>query len=133
MAEQKPIFKAPEKKPFQMAAPEPSQPPQPSPPEPTKPEAGWQPIATAPSKLPSGDDPGDRDVEFLVRATVLGRDGKRTPIANTETLVKYRMSRKMSGGRWTPAFAMIDAKLETKLGFRPTEWKPAPPPPKADA
>ena len=123
MPEQKPIFKAPEKKPFQPAAEPPT--PHPGKPEPAPVVAvDWKPIATAPNRLPNGDDPGDKDARFMVRATVLGRDGKRTPVPNTETVVRYRMSRKMSGGRWTPAFTIIDDKLETKLGFRPSEWKP---------
>lgn len=101
----KPTFKAPEQKPFKIAETE------------LKPrsdetaaivETGWHPISTAPQ---------DPNAEFQVRAMVNGKG-----ISGTETLVRYRASRKMVGGRWQPAFTIIDAKLGTKLGFRPNEW-----------
>lgn len=117
----KPTFKAPEQKPFQMAGLEAGHepPPPPAPPPPasaaaTKPAkatkpAGWQPIASAPQ---------DESARFMVRATVQGK-----PISGTETVVRYRPSRKMVGRRWEKALSIIDDRLGTKLGFRPTEWR----------
>ena len=72
---------------------------------------GWQPIAAAPQ---------DPQARFMVRATVNGK-----PIGGTETLVRYRPSRKMVGRKWQSALTIIDDRLGTKLGFRPTEWCPA--------
>ena len=109
----KPIFKAPEQKPFKAAEePEAIE---------LKPRSegittvaangGWAPIACAPQ---------DPQARFLVRATVNGK-----PIGGTETLVRYRPSRKMVGRKWQAALTIIDDRLGTKLGFRPTEWHPA--------
>lgn len=75
---------------------------------------GWAPLETAPE---------DATARFLVRATVYAKDGKsRVPVAGTETLVRYRASRKRSGRHWVPALTIIDDRMGTKLGFRPTEW-----------
>ena len=108
----KPLFKAPEQKPFKMAeaAQEHPQPPDASAKWP-EPSDGWQPISTAPQ---------DPQARFLVRATVNGK-----PIGGTETLVRYRASRKMVGRKWQAALTIIDDRLGTKLGFRPTEWSQA--------
>ena len=111
----KPFFKAPEQKPFKAAEPIPHEAPPPAAqpalqPAPTVPPSSeWAPIATAP------DDP---DARFWVRVTVNGK-----PVSGTDTLVRYRGSRKMVGGKWKPSLTIIDDKLGTKLGFRPTEWK----------
>jgi len=103
----KPIFKAPEQKPFKAHEPAPvaDVPPPPR-------DGEWQPIETAPENA---------DAVFMVRATVNGK-----PIGGTEMLVRYRASRKMVGSKWQPALTIIDDRLGTKLGFRPTEWAPAP-------
>jgi hypothetical protein len=119
MPEQKPTFKSPPAPPFkpsaQGAAP-PTKPPvsdvalaEPSP---------WQPIATAP------DDP---DARFLIRVTTKDpKTGEPKPVGGTETLVRYRPTRKRVSGKWGSGLAMIDDRLRTKLGFKPTEWSPAP-------
>lgn len=70
---------------------------------------GWQPIATAPQ---------DPDARFWVRVCVNGK-----PVSGTDTLVKYRVSRKRSERKWVPALVIVDDKLSTKLGFKPSEWK----------
>ena len=110
----KPLFKAPEQKPFKMAEGAQESPSSPNPARETL-EAlsgsGWQPITAAPQ---------DPQARFLVRATVNGK-----PIGGTETLVRYRASRKMVGRKWQAALTIIDDRLGTKLGFRPTEWHPA--------
>lgn len=79
----------------------------------------------APSATPRGDvwapldtAPQNADAVFLVRAVANGKG-----IPSTETQVRYRASRKMVGGKWKPAFTIIDDKLGTKLGFRPNEWR----------
>lgn len=108
----KPIFKVPEQKPFKMAEP-PSVPMSADPvTAPAVHDGKWKPIATAPQTA---------DAIFLVRATVNGEG-----IKGTETLVRYRASRKMVGRKWQPALTIIDDRLGTKLGFRPTEWKESP-------
>lgn len=111
----RPTIKMPEQKPFKVA--EHAQEPKPITvggipmvPDPFQPD--WQPIATAPQ---------EPDAVFLIRACANGK-----PISGTETLVKYRASRKMVGGKWKPAFTIVDARLGTKLGFRPTEWHEKP-------
>lgn len=109
---EKPAYKAPEQKPFKMGEPDMAKPVPPA--APVLKQAApklvpWKPIASAPQAETS---------RFMVRATVNGRI-----ITGTETVVRYRMSRKMSGGRWTPSLAIIDDRLGTKLGFRPTEWR----------
>lgn len=102
--QEKPAFKAPEQKPFKAA---------PDPPPPVPPRSdGWAPLDTAPKEA---------DAVFLVRAVANGKG-----IPSTETQVRYRASRKMVGGKWKPAFTIIDDKLGTKLGFRPNEWAPLP-------
>ena len=106
----KPIFKGPEKKPFVVSAGPPESVQIPSAPQPASPRE-WQPIAAAPQ---------DPQARFMVRATVNGK-----PIGGTETLVRYRPSRKMVGRKWQSALTIIDDRLGTKLGFRPTEWCPA--------
>lgn len=107
----KPIFKAPEQKPFKAADEKPPlASPTPSAPTPTE-NDGWKPMTTAPETA---------ETKFLVRATVNGKG-----VNGTETLVRYRMSRKMVGRKWQPALTIIDDRLGTKLGFRPTEWKEA--------
>ena len=102
----KPQFKAaPDAPPMKVAAP-------------AKAESGdeWRPIATAPE---------DPDARFWVRVTVLGKDGiSMVPVFGTETLVAYRKTRTRKGGRWTQGLTIIDDRLRTKLGFRPSEWKP---------
>lgn len=98
----KPLFKAPEQKPFKVAEDAHEEDASPS---------DWQPISAAPK---------DPQAHFLVRATVNGK-----PIDGTETLVRYRASRKMVGRKWQAALTIIDDRLGTKLGFRPTEWHPA--------
>lgn len=109
----KPTYKAPEQKPFKAAETEaPKQPVPPSPVLKQRSEGiskGWKPISSAPQA---------EDARFLVRATVNGN-----PVNGTETLVRYRKSRKMVGRRWEQALSIIDDKLGTKLGFRPTEWR----------
>jgi hypothetical protein len=102
----KPLFKAPEQKPFKAAEGAIDAPPSSA--REALSGSGWQPIATAPQ---------DPQARFLVRATVNGK-----PIGGTETLVRYRASRKMVGNKWQPALTIIDDRLGTKLGFRPTEW-----------
>jgi hypothetical protein len=72
----------------------------------------WQPMATAPKNA---------DARFMVRATAGGKGVK-----GTETIVRYRTSRKMVGRKWQPSLVIIDDRLSTKLGFRPTEWKELP-------
>ena len=110
----KPIFKAPEQKPFKAA--EPPSPPigqekaEAEPPKTAPRTNGWAPIDTAPEEA---------DARFMVRASVNGK-----PIPSTETLVRYRPSRKMVAGKWKPGLTIIDDRLGTKLGFRPTEWAP---------
>lgn len=99
----KPTLRMPEQKPFKVAT-EPVTPPQPR-------EDGWAPLDTAPQNA---------DAVFLVRAVANGKG-----IPSTETQVRYRASRKMVGGKWKPAFTIIDDKLGTKLGFRPNEWAPS--------
>ena len=99
----KPIFKAPEQKPFKPAN-EPALAVAAPPPK----DGEWKPIDTAPQ------DPMAR---FLVRASVNGK-----LVGGTEMLVRYRASRKMVGKKWQPALTIIDDRLLTKLGFRPTEW-----------
>lgn len=71
---------------------------------------GWQPLSTAPK------DPAAR---FWVRVCVNGK-----PVGGTETLVRYRVSRARINKKWVPSLTIIDDKLGTKLGFRPSEWKP---------
>ena len=116
---QKPIFKGPDRPPFK-ASETPVQPTSPPPiAQPKAQEATWKPIATAPQ---------DADARFRVRVTVPSKDGKSTvPVGGTETIVCYRGSRKMIKGKWAPALTIIDDRLGTKLGFRPTEWAPLPP------
>lgn len=106
----KPIFKAPEQKPFKASEPPPAA--VEKNPAPMLKKGEWKPIATAPQ---------NSDAVFMVRATVNGEG-----IQGTETLVRYRASRKMVGRKWQPALTIIDDRLGTKLGFRPTEWKEAP-------
>ena len=106
----KPLFKAPEQKPFKAAEDSHEVKNHVAPPPPAPGE--WQSIATAPQ---------DPQARFLVRATVNGK-----PIGGTETLVRYRASRKMVGRKWQAALTIIDDRLGTKLGFRPTEWCKAP-------
>ncbi len=108
----KPTLKMPEQKPFKVSErAEANQPPSASAkwPEPSD----WQPLSTAPQ------DPAS---VFMVRALANGK-----PISGTETRVRYRASRKMVGGKWKPAFTIIDDRLGTKLGFRPNEWRALPP------
>jgi hypothetical protein len=80
-------------------------------PSPPRPNGDWQPISQAPQ---------DPQARFMVRATVNDK-----PVGGTETLVRYRASRKMVGRKWQSALTIIDDRLGTKLGFRPTEWCPA--------
>lgn len=109
--QEKPAFRAPEQKPFKAADTKPPlASPAPSPLAPAE-NDGWKPMATAPEAA---------EAKFLVRATVNGKG-----VNGTETLVRYRMSRKMVGRKWQSALTIIDDRLGTKLGFRPTEWKEA--------
>lgn len=112
----KPTFKVSEKPPLKL--PDDAKPQAPIPPAPIA-KGDWQPMATAPQ---------EPDARFVVRACV---DGE--PVNGTETVVRYRVSRKMVRGRWSHGLAIIDDKLETKLGFRPTEWKPYVPPKEVNA
>lgn len=114
---QKPTFKGPDKPPMTppadmldgQSAAEPSTAP--------PPPVGWKPMSTAPH-----DPQKDSNAKFMVRATVLNKDGEHVPVGGTETLVRYRMSRARSGNRWVPALTLIDDRTGTKLGFRPNEW-----------
>lgn len=110
---QKPVFRAPERSPMKVADTIP--PPQERAPAQSVPMAsapdGWQPISSAPK---------EKDAVFWVRVVVKGKS-----VSGTETLVRYRLSRKMVGGRWVgDHLVMIDDRLRTKLGFVPNEWKP---------
>lgn len=98
----RPTLKVPEQKPFKAASHDPPPVPQPR-------SDGWAPLDTAPK---------DADAVFMVRALANGK-----PVRGTETRVRYRASRKMVGGKWKPAFTIVDDKLGTKLGFRPNEWR----------
>lgn len=103
----KPTLKLPEQKPFKMAQPD-------TPLEViAQPRSDkWAPLDTAPKEA---------DAIFMVRALANGK-----PVLGTETRVRYRASRKMVGGKWKPAFTIVDDKLGTKLGFRPNEWRELP-------
>jgi hypothetical protein len=106
----KPTFKVPDKGPPLKPPPDMMEAPSPAAPkaEATSPTA-WQLIATAPT---------DEAARFMVRACVGGK-----PVPGTETIVRYRVTRKRVGRKWAPSLTIIDDRLETKLGFRPTEWK----------
>jgi hypothetical protein len=124
MPEQKPTFKSPPAPPFKPSA-QAAAPAKPSDPTPensvTLPPIGpdeWLPISTAPD---------DKDAKFRIRVTTKDpKTGEPRPVGGTETLVRYRPTRKRVGGKWKSALAMIDDRLGTKLGFKPTEWSPAP-------
>ena len=107
----KPTFKVPDKGPPMKPPPDmvevPSTPARPS--VESVVTSKWEPIACAPS---------DEGARFLVRTCVGGK-----PVPGTETIVRYRMTRKRVGRKWAPSLTIIDDRLETKLGFRPTEWK----------
>lgn len=109
----KPIFKQPDHSapPFKVTqkaetAPQPSAAPKTV----DAPKSDWQPLSTAPT---------DPNARFWVRVCVNGK-----PINGTDTLVRYRVTRKRENKKWVPALTIIDDRLGTKLGFRPSEWKP---------
>lgn len=106
----KPTFKAPDQKPFK-AAEDPSM-------EMKSRGLGITTVAANGGWAPLDTAPQNADAVFLVRAVANGKG-----IPSTETQVRYRASRKMVGGKWKPAFTIIDDKLGTKLGFRPNEWR----------